>query len=136
MMRSPHLPRVMTHLGFWLALLVWSFLGWHLAEHLLFKGDFTVLESFQECEQPMNNRCSPIYRIREGSGDEHVETLSSFLGEVAVGRHIQKETFAMSYRVNGRPEALRIDGSWLVAALLALLSFANAVYWAYRERRT
>lgn len=136
MIRWPRMPKVMTHVGFWLAMLVWIVLGWQLAEHFFFRGDFTVLATYQECEQPLNNRCSPVYRLRERDGDEHMETLRSFLGEVAVGSHIQKDRFAMSYWVNGHREAMGINGSWLLALLLALLSFGNAVYWASRRKRT
>lgn len=85
MICRPRLPKVMTHVGFWLAMSVWSVLGWQLGEHFFFGGDFTVFATYQECEQPLNNRCSPVYRLREKDGDEHVETLRSFLGEVAVG---------------------------------------------------
>ncbi len=136
MIRWRRIPKVLTHVGFWLALMVWTVLGWQLGEHFLFQGDFTVLQTFQECEQPLNNRCSPVYRLREKDGDEHVESLRSFLGEVVVGSHIQKDRFAMSYRINGDREALRIDGSWLLASLLSLLSFGRAAYWASRRKRT
>ncbi len=136
MIRWPRLPEVITHFGFWLALLVWIVPGWQLGEHFLFRGDFTVLQTYRECEQPLNNRCSQVYRLREKDDDEHVETLRSFLGEVAVGSHIQKDRFAMSYRVNGGREAFRIDGSWILASLFALLGFGNAIYWASRRKRT
>lgn len=135
MIRGTHFPKIMTNVGFWLALLIWSVLGWRLGEHALFQGDFTVVGTQQECAQPLNNRCTPAYRVREHNGDEHLETLSSFLGEATVGSHIQKDRFSMSYRVNGRSTALSIDGAWGLAALLALVSFANAMYWAWRKKQ-
>jgi hypothetical protein len=94
---------------------------------------FTVLSRRTECEQPLNNRCVNLFRIRDSDGLERdFNGLTAFRAtesDLAVGNSLEKHRFHVDYLVNGQHVNWgELPGS-VVASILALIAFGLARFF-------
>jgi hypothetical protein len=112
--------------------------AWIAFGHFRSAYDFTIKDRLTQCEQPLNNRCDYVYRVREATGEEHVIGLAEFRpdsADLATGNSIRKRKDAFSYFVNGRE--VQWPQAWLftAAVALALLLLGSSLYRSRRARR-
>ena len=135
---SSKLPRQIWDLDFFAGLALLLAAIWIAHGHFRTAYDFTIEDRLTQCEQPLNNRCGYVYRVREATGEEHVINLADFrpdLADLATGNSIRKRKNAFSYSVNGRevgwPQASLFAG----AVTLALLLLGSSLYRSRRVSR-
>jgi hypothetical protein len=107
------------------------------AGHFRATRNFTIEGRLTECEQPLNNRCSDVYRVREATGEEHVTGLGGFRPDPAglvAGASIRKDANSFSYFVNGREVEWTEASHFIAAALIALLLCGSGIFRARRAR--
>lgn len=112
------------------AVLFWSLLavvisGSRLLSVYLSRNDFSVISSYEKCEQPYNNRCERHYIIRDQmTGDEG--DLVPFGGQFPISplpddSHIRKRAYSFVYEVSGEREELPSLGSYSFVLMCGLL---------------
>ncbi len=135
---SPKHPRQIWGRDFFVGLAILLAAAWIAYGHFRAAYDFTIEDRLTQCEQPLNNRCNYVYRVREATGEEHVIGLAEFRpdsADLATGNLIRKRKGAFSYFVNGRevqwPQASLFTG----AVALALLLLGSSLYRSKRASR-
>lgn len=119
------------------AVLFWSLLavvisGSRLVSVYLSKSDFSVISSYEKCEQPYNNRCERHYTIRDQvTGDER--DLVPFGGQFPISPlpddvHILKRGYSFVYEVSGEREEWPSLGFYSFVLMCGLLV---SVGWFY-----
>jgi hypothetical protein len=135
---SSRIPRQIWGVDFFAGLAILLVSVWIAHGHFRAACDFTIEDRSTECEQPLNNRCDFVYRVREATGEEHVMDLAEFRpdpADLAIGNSIRKRKNAFSYAVNGR------EAGWpqasLFASAVALASFllGSALYRSRQASR-
>ena len=117
------------NVGYTIAIAIWIAAIITICNQFFFEADFEVISIRKECEQPLNNRCSFVYFIKEANGDQHWRNLIEFRGsqeDLKVNNAIKKKRFRFDYQVNG------IDISWndgpklILAIIFAFVPFSIA----------
>jgi len=135
---SPKRPKQIWGVDFVVGLAVLLAAAWIAFGHFRAEYNFTIEDRLTQCEQPLNNRCDYVYRVREATGEEHVIGLAEFrpdAADLAAGNSIRKRKDALSYFVNGRevqwPQASLFAGT----VALALLLLGSSLYRSRRANR-
>ena len=112
--------------------------AWIALGHFRSAYDLTIKDRLTQCEQPLNNRCDYVYRVREATGEERLIDLAGFRPDpvdLAAGNSIKKPGNTFSYFVNGRevqwPKTSLLAG----AGVLALVLLGNSLYRFRRATR-
>lgn len=121
------------NMGYYVAFVVWIGSLSMATGQFCSSEEFTVLARSTECEQPLNNRCSNHFRIRDSGGLERAfEGLTAFRAresDLAVGNSIQKHRFHFDYLVNGQQATWSELPGVVVASILALVPFGLARFF-------
>ena len=119
------------NIGYLFAIVPWIFITVGTCSHWLSGGDFTVLARQEQCEQPLNNRCSYRYQFQKSDGQRYESDVGfpMFGGDFetyAIGNSIEKKRFTLAYTVNGHQVAWLPDRLLIGFSLFGLLTFPIA----------
>ena len=118
------------NVGYYVAFVVWVACLLMATGQFLSDEKFTVLSRTTEYEQPLNNRCSNHFRVRDSDGVERdINGLVAFRaseGDLAVGNLLEKHRFHVDYLVNGHQVVWAELPGALIASILALIPFGLA----------
>jgi hypothetical protein len=103
--------------------------------HLMANFDFSVLKVDRICEMPLNNRCEDHYLVKGKDGKMETMIPSGYKfrnGELAIGNHLKKNRFELSYQVNGA----RVDWAYLILHTTGvLLSCIIFIWWQFLTKK-
>ena len=135
---SPKRPKQIWGVDFFVGLAVLLAAAWIALGHFRAEYDFTIEDRLTQCEQPLNNRCDYVYRVREATGEEHVIGLAGFRldsADLATGNSIRKRKDAFSYSVNGQEVQWPQASLFTAVVALALLILGSSLYRSRRASR-
>lgn len=125
-------------LGFFVGLAILLAATWMALGHFRAAYAFTIQDRLKECEQPLNNRCEYVYRVREGNSEERLIDLAGFRpdpADLAAGNSIKKPANTFSYFVNGREAQWSETSIFAGAEVIALVLIGSSIYRVRRATK-